>query len=493
MKLNTRSIIKLCLTGIIVIGLIAVSGCTDSKSITKKSVSERFSEFEKVFNEKKSQNYNTSVSEKLAMNAKQAYDAGNYESADALINDAYNALEISNAYNASEISKVPVKSVEGRSLKNIVTTSGNLDNIKVVTVYERIIGLKKLQVPRPVDESVDLILKGETDFVFRGFFKMDSTWGYGVDTTLYVQLEDAISQLKARKPTIIFQGGLSASILDPADTWADGTPLSDNDINDMILYIDGKSIKRDRPWLPKGYDHIADIASPKYRDFIVGWSEKLIDSGVDSILYDEVLIAPVYKTRNTKDFEELMTTYEEIYWKDIVERVKDYAKSQNKTVYLTANENYNLAILFHPLKYTDMATFHFARCDMPPLNDRSEQKSQFCDLENWQILEDWDLLKEKVKESHNGSLVPIVVFIDWGGDANAQLGLFVKMDPEDQNRFLELVDNETSKNGILFAYPMHGGEPGIQKKASQFNGVYDSVEYGTYDTIAKIAALRQSK
>lgn len=346
--------------------------------------------------------------------------------------------------------------------------TGALSNVKVVVIYERIIG------KRPVDDSINLLMKADPDFIFRGFFKMDSNWGYGQDKTLYTQLADAITKLKEKKPSILFEGAINAAYLDPADTWADGTPLSEDDINSMVVYVNGKPVTRDRPQLPKKIDYAADIANKKYRDFIVGWSEKQIDAGVDCLFYDEPFINLKYKAKTKQDlqatYEEQLPIYEDQYWKDIVDRVKSYAASKGKTVYITANQNYDSIMQLHPWKYLDFVTVQI-------------QKE---DLADTRVNENWDLLKQKVRTAH-GKDVPIIVFMDWANDPKLALGLFAGMSTDNQNRFLELIDQATSKNGILFAYPMHGGEPGIPVKSSQFEGVYDSLDYGTYDNIVQLA------
>lgn len=432
----------------------------------EEQLKEKYSEFRIQYAEKKAQGYDVTEAKEFVKKAKQAFDRKDYRAADKLLDNAFEALEKA---------KIP-------------TPLPSLENVKVVVIFEPIVG------KHSIDEVADLLLKANTDFVFRAFFKMDSNWGYGKDPTLYDKLlPDAISYLKSKKPTLIVQGGISAAFLDPADTWADGTPLSEQDIEDMILHVNGQPIKRDRPWLPLEYDYVADIENEKYRDFVVGWSEKQIDVGVDSIHYDEIFKAVRYKVRDIEDYEKIRETYENVYWKDIVDRVKSYAASKNKTVYITANEGYNSAIMFHPLKYTDIVTIHFARCDKPPFKDESEQKTQFCDLEKWGITEDWDLLKEKVRESHNGKLVPIIVFIDWAGLQDYQLGLFAKMSAEKQKEFLRIIDKSTKANGILFAYPMHGGQPGFHKQGSKYKGTYNSIDYGTYDTIPELAKERASK
>jgi len=85
---------KLCLVGMLIIGILAASGCITRKpTVSQESVKHNFSEFESKYKEKQSQGYDVTEAEELAKKAKQAYDKGDYESANKLLDDAFMALE----------------------------------------------------------------------------------------------------------------------------------------------------------------------------------------------------------------------------------------------------------------------------------------------------------------------------------------------------------------------------------------------------------------
>ncbi|MFQ5691038.1 MAG: hypothetical protein ACE5HQ_12290, partial [Gemmatimonadota bacterium] len=190
-----------------------------------------------------------------------------------------------------------------------------------------------------------------------------------------------------------------------------------------------------------------------------------------SMFFDQLFAPVAFRSSSPEEARALLQTYEDLYWKDLVDRVKAYATSRGGEVLVTANQTYASAISFHPWRYTDIAT---VQVRTPDLSER-------------RITEDWEVLKQRVRESHGGMLVPIVTFIDWGNDPNAALGVFASQSPEDQGALLRMLDGSTLSAGLLFAYPVHGGQPGFQRFGV---GTYDSVRYGTFDTIVELSGVR---
>jgi len=134
----------------------------------------------------------------------------------------------------------------------------------------------------------------KADFVLRGYFK----WGrclewypwVGLPCTYQEQLQSLnelsslISQLKRERPNLIFGGTITFSHLDPKDTYADGTPIGDD--WEQMAFRDKKGN------LVKFYGgYVADIASPLWRKYLIGWAEKQIDAGVDSFFFDQHFMA----------------------------------------------------------------------------------------------------------------------------------------------------------------------------------------------------------
>ena len=103
----------------------------------------------------------------------------------------------------------------------------------------------------------------------------------------------------------------------------------------------------------------------------------------------------------------------------------------------------------------------------------------------------WDELVKKIKEEYE---IPIFARIDYGGPGRTQLYVFSQeLTKEEAREFLRKADEFFSKKGIIFIYPVHGGDMGrkeIVKKLSygKFNW-YDALapEFETYETIKQLA------
>lgn len=85
---------KLIVIGILIITIILICGCIRQPTApTEEQLSEKFSEFEIQYDEKKAEGYDVTEAEALVMQAKQAYDEGDYKKADKLLDEAFSALE----------------------------------------------------------------------------------------------------------------------------------------------------------------------------------------------------------------------------------------------------------------------------------------------------------------------------------------------------------------------------------------------------------------
>ncbi|MCW3133430.1 MAG: hypothetical protein N2V78_03780, partial [Methanophagales archaeon] len=90
--------------------------------------------------------------------------------------------------------------------------------------------------------------------------------------------------------------------------------------------------------------------------------------------------------------------------------------------------------------------------------------------------------------------------IDYGGSGRTQLYVFSQeLSKEEAREFLGKADEFFSKKGIIFIYPVHGGDMGrkeLVKKLSygKFNW-YDSLspEFQTYETIKELAQSKNEK
>lgn len=353
-------------------------------------------------------------------------------------------------------------------------TNMSLRDVKVTVYYEPINA--KASDGR---DAVDLLISIKADFILRGYFK----WGSCLDWYPWVglrctyqehlkslsELSNLISQLKRERPNLIFGGIITFSHVDPKDTYADGTPIGD-DWKQMVFYDkNGKLID-----FSGGY--VADIASPLWRKWITGWAEKMIDAGVYSFFFDQHFMAAEFKVKQGADMLSIAIEYEK-YYMEIVNEVRAYAASKNRTILISFNWNADgikkvgslpngiktLKIMYDGMDYVVASTNPRDFNTTPPT-----------------LTEDWPSVKSTLaKASIN---LPIVTFLDSSGKCDwCQLYKFAQLSKQDQIDYLTVLDADVKANGILFAYPVWGGEDKLVPSR------YDSVKYGTYDTIVQLA------
>ena len=91
--------------------------------------------------------------------------------------------------------------------------------------------------------------------------------------------------------------------------------------------------------------------------------------------------------------------------------------------------------------------------------------------------------------------------IDYGGPGRTPLYVFSQeLSKKEAKEFLRKADKFFSQKGIIFIYPLHGGDMGRKKMRikklsySKFNW-YDSLapEFETYEMIKKLAQSKKAK
>jgi len=353
-------------------------------------------------------------------------------------------------------------------------TNMSLRDVKVTVYYEPINA--KASDGRA---AVDLLIPMKTDFILRGYFK----WGSCLDWYPWVglhctyqehlkslsELSNLISQLKRERPNLIFGGVITFSHVDPKDTYADGTLIGD-DWKQMAFYNkNGKLID-----FSGGY--VADIASPLWRKWITGWAEKMVDAGVDSFFFDQHFMAAEFKIKQGADMLSTAIEYEK-YYMEIVNEVRAYAASKNRTVLISFNWGADvikkvgslpngiktLKIMYDEMDYVVASTNPRDFNTTPPT-----------------LTEDWPSVKSTLAAA--GVNLPIVTFLDSSGKCDwCQLYKFAQLSKQDQINYLTALYDDTKANGILFAYHVWGGEDKLVPSR------YDSVKYGTYDAMLEFA------
>lgn len=326
-----------------------------------------------------------------------------------------------------------------------------------------------------------LLANAKTNFVFRGFFWWGHcpNWWAWQDSQLGGQtfpctyqgqlksldaLSDEIKLLKQKNPNLIFAGGITTSHLESKDTWANGTLIGLN--YDSMCAHDSQGNTID---FFNGC--ISNFSSPQYRQFVIGWANKIVDAGVDAIWFDQICMYEKYQIGNVsvdKILSDCASNFGEI-----ARAVRLHASQSGRTVFVAFNWNaggisdlYNsghedgIQLLLQNVNYVMAST----------------NPGDFNTTAPYVLTEDWPTVKKAV-----GNL-PIVTYLDWSGSCNwCQLYKFAQLSKQNQINYLIAVDADTKKNGIIFAYPIWGGSD------QMYPDRYDSVRGGTYDTIAQLS------
>ena len=297
--------------------------------------------------------------------------------------------------------------------------------------------------------ATQLLAGMDADFVMRGWFKSvieSPNW--------FVTLQNSISELKAARPSIIYEGGISASTIISGDTYADGTAISPADFSCMQAKdVNGNPITHNAGYL-------SDLACPAYQTFLTGWCERQIDAGVDALFFDEVYTYAGYKIRQLGADPASTYNQYEGYFASLVSTLKSYASSKSRSLLVTTNGGY--ATRLHPTSYDvtyqaqDFLTFSIGLNDfVPPFN----------------LQENWAQLKQTL-----GLNLPIMAFIDFSNPGqDTAMTRFAKLSTQDQITVLKEIDAATRAAGVLFAYPIFLAH------------AYDATAAGTYDTIVSLA------
>ena len=333
--------------------------------------------------------------------------------------------------------------------------------------------------------SDKLLTNAKTNFVFRGYFwwgHCPEWWpwtvssqlgGKNVPCTYQGQLQSLsalsseIKNLKQKNPNLIFAGGITTSHLEPKDTWADGTPIG-NDYGNMCAH-DSKG---------KTVDFyggcIANFSNPKWRQFLIGWANKIVDAGVDAIWFDQICMYEKYRTdaSQVSSVNKFMSDCSNNF-AEIASAVRSHASQSGKSIYIAFNWNAGSISNLYNNGYENGLELMIKNVDYIMASTNPED---FNKTKPYVLTEDWPTVKKAV-----GNL-PIVTYLDWSGQCDwCQLYRFAQLSKQDQINYLSDVDADTKKNGVIFAYPIWGGSD------QMYTDRYDSVRDGTYDTIAKLS------
>ncbi len=368
---------------------------------------------------------------------------------------------------------------------------GDLSKVKVVTVYESVI-----DDFRDINSIANILAETKTEYIHRGFFR------YSPEVENYELLKNNIALIKSKNPNVIFGASLIVSQVDANERDPlSGESIPESKIVEMafdpqkwgINYEhEGKLVTKED--LHKIYSersgldvYLPDITNADYQKLVLDIIKKEIDSGADAIWIDGFYLQADLIADATGDVAHpaVKATFEA--YSKIVDEIHAYGASKGKYIYVgswgeagrnpqTIEMNYPF-----PMPKLDFVTVGISHKEM---TDKKPDK------------EYWGWKTKYVRKNFGNA--PIIAVIDWSFDTNTALGIFSQeLSKDEAKEALRSFDAFFNENGILFAYPVHGGWMGWKATKGSFGKtrIYDSIapEFETYDTIKELVSRKASK
>jgi len=404
----------------------------------------------------------------------------------------------------------------------------NLSQIKVAVQYRYVTDGKVIN--RSLNKVIKILKETKADFIFQGWMTQEpcpdkcsvylslqerkkcNLSGYN-----YEHLKEAISKIKKELPDIIFCGGTQAEYLYPEEAGKSYLILEPQDRDkawEMALNPEKWGIEVSKKdfqcyWAKRWGDidenepcpseeelkqrmrkYFPDLTNPNFQKILLERIYKQIDAGVDAIWIDMLYVQGRLMAELTKDpnHPAVKESYKAAF--EIVEKIREYGERKGKYIYVitwVAVKDKD-SIISVPKEYVNVD----AAMVSPSPDEIKDKFTGEVGKFNERL---WDELVMKIKEDYG---IPIFARIDYGGPGRTQLYVFSQeLSKEEARDFLRKADQFFSKKGIIFIYPVHGGDMGrkeIVKKLSygKFNW-YDSLasEFETYETIKDLAQKKK--
>jgi hypothetical protein len=308
---------------------------------------------------------------------------------------------------------------------------------------------------KDIHTVIDELRRTSTIIVFRGYYKYGFTEG---GSSAYPRLKSAIQEIKNELPYVHMMGAISAAGFMEGDTWPNGTSIPQEKWRELAYTLPDGSLA---PYASDPqHGLVLDIRKQTARDFLVAWIELQIDAGFDSIFFDEVDYIPRVYGLSASEFHP--------FWKDLSATLKSYAHNRyGVSLLLGVNGGWvNDPIrenLVSPWPYQDFIAVSFSLRTM----------------QTGIVQDDWPRYKQQILATYP-SLPPIFAFLDWG-PIPSPLSALADLSTPEQTKMLEKLQASALQNGMIFVYPLHGGNVASGEE-------YDAVQQGTFGTIALLAS-----
>jgi hypothetical protein len=362
-----------------------------------------------------------------------------------------------------------------------------ISKVKVAVLYATVVD--RIREPKEIAKIIEDL---KADLLFRGFFRWRGMAIAEQKHPVYQYLANAISEIKKENQELIFVGALAAQELnrveyDPFNKKV----ISEEKVWEMALDPQKYGINLSKEELHEKYWNwtkdenyiFPDILNPDFQKLFLNFAKAQIDAGVDAIWIDGFFWQAKFFIKQTKNPSHPFV--EEVFnaTKNIVEEIHRYGLSKGKQIYVSS---------WSPASFLKIGIpkDHLPALDFVSISPSPEE------IKNKKLNETaW---KEKIKLTKQiyGDDIVIIAFIDWAFTADTPLGVFSQvLNKEEQREALINFDKFFKENGILFAYPVHGGFMGRNATILAFGKYYkyDSLapEFETCNTIKELAQGRK--
>lgn len=430
----------------------------------------------------KAQGINVSRAEKLGIEAKKAFDAKDYSKAKDLLEEA--DLFLKNIDISSSLINTPNPTENPAPSPR--TEQTNFSVIRVVSLYERIINQNK-----DINTIASIFSETKTNYIHRGFYRNNSNLELESATKkrspdVYEVLKNNISIIKNKNPGIMIGGAIAAAEISAVEH----DPKTDEIIPkektwEMTLDPQKYGLSKTRKEFQNEYSkgagqemYFPDLINPNFQKLFLDIAKKQIDSGVDAIWIDTLFVQPKLLAEIAKDenHPSVKASFDAIRY--LVDEIHNYGDSKGKYIYVGSWGGKDFP---YPAPKLDFLTSAISIKELE--NKKPDEK-------RWE-----NILINSNKKYGN---VPIIAVIDWSFNSNTGLGIFSqKLNTDEASNVLRDFDNFFQTKGILFAYPVFGGNMGSDATRLSYgkSRIYDSMapEFQTYETIKKISQEKSSK
>ena len=387
-----------------------------------------------------------------------------------------------------------------------------LSQVKVACHYENVPSGWVRQQAR----IINALKETKTDFLWRGFFKYfpcpvkcsqfqqpDMVQMCERQGNSYELLENAISKIKEELPSLIFCAGVSAPTIGKKPGRCEWNPKTGERIERPELWelaTDpgkwGINMSKERwqyeyakrwEWVPKDLDYnlfdwqtpdgyCPDITNPRYQELLLGWMQGLVDAGADAIWIDLLFDQATEFCRIIgldANHPAVRESCEAAC--KIVDEIHKYGHLKGRHIYVGS---WALPFDYPPPDFDFIVV-------APEEREVKEMKLDEAK---------WDKELTTIKERHGN--VPVFAFLDFLFTTDSQLGIFSqRLSREEQIEFLKIADDFFDRRGVIFAYPIRGGNMGSDATILSYGwlNLYDSQapEFQTYDTIKELAQSKK--